>query len=628
MNQDIRIILEKLEYCLKNDTYEGLETQSIELKPSLPNVKGKEAKSIYQSINAFLNTKGGIIIIGIKDWNNKTPKRYELKGYIEEYENPLKAVEQKFTIFRNSAEYKNISNYLQYEIIDFLSQRICILYVNELPEDEKFVYFEQVAYKRVLTGDTEIQADEIEKHEAYKEELKGRRELLPVEGATIEDISIDKINDYIYQINRRNQLHNTKPNLESAIPFLIQKMFLLKATEQPTVLGMLVCGNNPETFLGLRATVRVFLHSKIKAADDKDQYTGNVLDLMRRSLSFVLKSIQVGVTRDEAGKDVAEYPENLISESINNALAHRDYKMDDYVRVVVRPNEHIEITNPGSFKTQLVIQELRQDLPFRRIIPASKPTNPNLAQVLSIFAKWEGLGNGMAGLVSAALESKTDVPYYKFNTSDSLSLYINKGKLIDDSINLIFEIYEGYIRKKLKGNPFSNAMKEAFAYLYKSQLLNQKGYYTILLTSDNNHEDAIENLCSAGLIYRHPKSPVYHDVFMVDNAFIQTHFGEKMLEVFGIEYERLNPEQQSLLQLIYQYNTFNETGKITANKAGNILWFRKHKFVANQKEYDAFKRKIRTQFNQLEIKKFITREGKSVHTHYMINSDFLKNRLF
>jgi predicted HTH transcriptional regulator len=48
-----------------------------------------------------------------------------------------------------------------------------------------------------------------------------------------------------------------------------------------------------------------------------------------------------------------EYPEKLIRETINNALAHRDYTMDNFVTVTVEPNRYIEIKNPGSFKEKL-----------------------------------------------------------------------------------------------------------------------------------------------------------------------------------------------------------------------------------------------------------------------------------
>ncbi|MEP7169708.1 MAG: hypothetical protein ABI855_10095, partial [Bacteroidota bacterium] len=544
---------------------------------------------------------------------------YEFKGYKEEYEGPLKSIQNKFT--DKNGVVKSVSELIQYEIVDFLDGRVCILYINELSDEDKFLYFNSKAFKRTLTGDHEISKETEAAQEEYKAEIKGRRELLPVPNATLENIDLNKLNEYIVRLNSKNHIHNLKSDLKMAMPFLVQKKFVINENEI-TTLGMLVCGSRPDEFLGFKAMVRCFLHTQIKAADDKSELGGNILDLMQRSLAFVLKSIQVGITRVDSGKDIAEYPEGLISESINNALAHRDYKIDDYVKIVITPNEHIEISNPGTFKQQLIVEELNDEIPFRRIIPSSKPINPNLAQVLSVFSKWEGLGNGMANLVRDALSSKTDLPYYKFDTSEKLSLFINKGKLLDDEMNLMFEIYNDYINQKLDGEAFTDEMKEAFSYLYKSELQNQKGYYTILLTSDNNHFDSIQKLLKAKLISRHNKSPKYYDIYVTDRVFFTHNFGSKLMEVFGEAYNHLKADYKTLLQLIYQYNLYNKSKHISASKASNILWFRQNKFIRNQKEFDDFKRRTRTQFNNLEKKKYVIRKGQSVHTTYELITNY------
>jgi predicted HTH transcriptional regulator len=121
MNKEIKNILDTIEHCLKNNSYEAVETERVELKPSLPNEKGKEAISVYQSINAFLNTKGGFLLLGIKDVNNTTPNRYEFKGYKEEFESPIKAVENKFTTIEQRDF--DVSPYIQYEIVDFYNDK-------------------------------------------------------------------------------------------------------------------------------------------------------------------------------------------------------------------------------------------------------------------------------------------------------------------------------------------------------------------------------------------------------------------------------------------------------------------------------------------------------------------------
>ena len=622
MNNEVENILNKIQNCIISSKYEAIETEKFELKPSMPNEKDDNAKAIYVSANSFLNNYGGWIIIGVEDINNKIPKRYEFKGYREEYEGSLKSLSRKFTDKYNKEI--DVSDYIKHEIVDFMGGRICILYIEELPDDEKYVFFKSHAYKRVITGESKISESDIQKWEEYKVEIKDRRELIVVANAKLSDIDINKLNEYIHRLNTKNHIHNLMPDLKSAMAFLTQKKFVINENEI-TTLGMLVCGHSPEVFLDFRAMTRCFLKTPLKAAEDKGEFAGNILDLMQKSLAFVLKSIQVGITRDESGKDIAEYPESLISESINNALAHRDYKIDDYVRIVIKPNENIEISNPGTFKQQLLIEEFNHEIPFRRIIPSSKPINPNLAQVLSIFSKWEGLGNGMANLVREAINNKTDIPFYKFDTVERLSLFINKGKLLDDEMELLFEIYDGYINEKLNGQALNTEMKEAFSYLYKSELKNNQGFYTILLSQDNNHFNSLQKLINANLIFRHPLSPKYYNIYVVDRAFFVTNFGNILIELFSNAYNLLTAEYKELLQLIYQYNKYNKKKQITASKASNILWFKMHKFIHNEKEFGNHKRKIRTQFNNLEKRNFIIRNGQGAHTSYSINLNFEKS---
>ncbi len=93
--KEIDKILNNIEHCITNDYYLSAETEKIELKPTPPSMK--EAHSLLQSVCAFMNTDGGMIIVGIKDNNKGDKKNYELKGYKEDFEGNLKLLGQQFT---------------------------------------------------------------------------------------------------------------------------------------------------------------------------------------------------------------------------------------------------------------------------------------------------------------------------------------------------------------------------------------------------------------------------------------------------------------------------------------------------------------------------------------------------
>ena len=89
-------VLDRIEDCIINNRYESVETEVIELKPTPPHLAG--AKSLLQSVCAFMNTNGGILILGIRENNNVTPKNYEVKGYKEDSENVIKSFGKQFGI--------------------------------------------------------------------------------------------------------------------------------------------------------------------------------------------------------------------------------------------------------------------------------------------------------------------------------------------------------------------------------------------------------------------------------------------------------------------------------------------------------------------------------------------------
>ncbi len=118
-------------------------------------------------------------------------------------------------------------------------------------------------------------------------------------------------------------------------------------------------------------------------------------------------------------------------ETVNNALAHRDYSVNKQAIIAIKPGIHIAIRNPGAFRSHLLIESPDHAIPLRRIIPEAKPRNPKLADVLRVYRKWEGRGIGMATLVNLCLENQIDLPYYRF-FSQEVCLHLCAGRLVDE----------------------------------------------------------------------------------------------------------------------------------------------------------------------------------------------------
>ena len=399
--------------------------------------------------------------------------------------------------------------------------------------------------------------------------------------------------------------------------------------KQPTLLGMLTCGKNPEDFLFNRCQVDCYIDhpSKELITRSRKLLMDTVINLMEEAERFVIQNIDTGISIEKSGSATYEYPLELIRESINNSLAHRDYSIDKFITIKIIPKRQIEIRNPGRFKQQLRVElDVRGKNPVRRIIPGdSQANNPRLADILKVFNKWEGQGIGMATLTGACLHNEIDLPYYNFLSADELSLIIPSGKLVDKQMESLFETYSGYFKKRLNGDNLTVEQKRVLAYFYKSESANKFFRYTILLTKDNNHLDAIRSLIEAELIFPHPKSDNINPVYLVDRQLFQNNFYSELSDQFGERFTSLKSDSKEILNLIYETNNFSDDPYLSANQVGTILWIRQ----GNENVIDGFedfKRKVRYIVSQLEKKKFIIR--KSGNPKYLINDSYSEETLF
>jgi len=606
-------ILKQIENSLISGDFKSVETEKIELKDLSTGEKWKE---LYISTCAFLNADGGIIIIGINEKGNQ----YKLTGFDDNNEGKVKELPQKFTDeYGNELDLKEF--FPAFELHDLLDKRVCVVYVDKLPEDEKFAFYDGVAYERKLTGDHKITDDSITAQRERKEELQTARELTTVESATLDDLDVDKLNNYLILLNRDVRIESLKADITSALSFLTRKSFV--RNNLPTLLGMLVCGNYIDDFIERRCQVDCFVDSKLQVAQSKKVLKDNIIPLMESAFNFVINNIQVGVSYEKGGQELPEYPEQLIREIINNALAHRDYAVNRFVNVIIKPNQSIEVRNPGRFRQDQKIID-NQDIKIRRIIPIAKAINPKLADILKVFDKWEGRGLGMASLTNACLDNEINVPYYLFHSENDISLIVPKGKVYDEEAKLWLDGFSGYIYEKLNRRELTDEEKIILTYLYKTEKLNKQEKYTILLTADNNHFAVISDLEEKGLIYRHPSSPTIYPIYLVDRTLSQTDFAQELYNLFGSHYDVLSNDYKEVLNTIYLHNNFSKTKTVTAYSISAYLYFKKNVIVADEKDYQNYKRKIRNIFNRLEEKDFITNLNKNnpYKPEYTINSSF------
>lgn len=608
-------ILQKLENSIGSQIYEPIETEKLEIK-DLSN--GTDWTELYKSINAFLNTQGGIVIIGIKE--DSTSKRYKFTGFSPNNESKIKELPKRFT--SNEKKEINLSEYIRPEAIEirpFLTGHVCLVFVEKLPEEQKYVYYKDKAYERQMTGDRQISPEKIRAKHEQLIEIRNAQELQPVSDAALTDLSIDKLNEYITLLNTGIKIESLKANIESAKPFLYRKKFV--RNDAPTLLGMLVCGQHIYDFIEGRCQVDCYMQNRIEIASDKKVYKENIIDLMESCVAFIFNKIETGISTDKGGRTLFEYPERVIRETVNNALAHRDYSNPKFSNITIVPNQYIEIRNPGRFRQEQLVN-IQNVITIKRIIPIPKAQNPNLADILKTYDKWEGKGWGMSTLTNFALDNAIDVPYYRLYTENDIGLFIQKGKVLDEEMELWLKSFSKYILTKTKGRELNEEQKTVLAYFYKSEKLNALEKYTVNLTPDNNHFAAIKQLEQWGLVTLLPESTPYLHLYSVDRTLTKTEFSEEMRAIFGDNYNHLKNEAKQVLETIYLHNKYSLIQTVSASLIGSYLYTQQKMPATDINVFNNFKRKIRAIVNQLEKKELICRLKQK--PDYVINEDFNK----
>ncbi|MCH8553898.1 MAG: putative DNA binding domain-containing protein [Schleiferiaceae bacterium] len=602
----IKQALENIERSIDSNQFIDVEKTKIELKDL--STKG-DWNSLKETICAYLNTDGGLVIAGVRERD----KKYMFSGF--ERNNESKIIDLQKVVFQNdNGVFLDLSNniYFDYYSINRGEKTfdLMVIAVYPLSDDLKYVSYNERYFERKLTQDKIIPISKINQQKEYKQELEYAKEISPVETATINDLSIDKINNYINLLNREIRSETLKPSLSKAKPFLSNQHFVKEDTV--TLLGMLICGADPFHFLASRVEVNAYYDTSSDIGKDKKIFRTDVLSLMEESFRYVWGNIKINRTIAEGGKSEPEYPEKLIRETINNALAHRDYSKDNFVTIRVEPGQFIEIKNPGSFKEKIRILYTESTIEIRRIIPGiPESKNPKLASVLKVFDKIENQGRGMASLVNGALENKIDLPYYDIK-DEMISLIIPTGKLVDDFINTWLKGFEKYIELKIKAK-LTYEHKAVLAYFYKSELQNRKRYFTILLSESNNHFEVIDELRRNGLLYEHEASTEQTPIYVLDRVLVKTDFRDELTEKMGLTFIGLEQVAKEILNLTYLFTKYNDQ----ALKAAEItpeVYRRIHGGEVVGQTYESLGRKVRAVCNQLVKEGVLKKDAKSAYS--------------
>jgi ATP-dependent DNA helicase RecG len=320
------------------------ENSRLQLKENVTN-----AVSISQEIVAFANSSGGILIIGVGD------KAGEVKGLsfqdIQRINNLLSTA---------SGDHVKSPVIIKTETVEVTGKHVIVATIPEgadkpYTDKDGLIFIKNGSDKRKVTSREELSRLLQSSGNLYAEEM-----LLPQA-----DISryLDKDRFSEFFENRYHAL----PEWEN-LPKLIENLRLGREGKL-NIAGALLFGLDVRHLLpAFYITATWFRGNELGGSEywRSDNLFGTLKSQFQQGFEFIYAKLD----KPQNGKDfnsigAAEIPEVVIKELLINALIHRDYFIQDSVKLLVFDNR-IEIKSPGKLPNNLTETEIRLGISRRR----------------------------------------------------------------------------------------------------------------------------------------------------------------------------------------------------------------------------------------------------------------------
>jgi ATP-dependent DNA helicase RecG len=210
-----------------------------------------------------------------------------------------------------------------------------------------------------------------------------------VPGASKEDFSRDMIEEYLTKRAER-----TKRPYNGKVDELLREIGAITAEGKPTVAGILLFSEYPQQWLPQSSVVFAKFvgttprgESGLAGYTRREELTGPLPRLIEASWNLIWSEMAVSaVVKGLEREEKTEYPQFAVREAIVNAICHRDYRLRGR-RIELRMySDRLEVISPGGLPGFITVENIK-DEHFSR--------NPRIVNGLFQWGYIEELGLGI-----------------------------------------------------------------------------------------------------------------------------------------------------------------------------------------------------------------------------------------
>lgn len=370
---DVKMNQDELSELLKKG-----ESETVEFKENLD-------KEAIETVGAFANTNGGIILIGVFD-SGKVNGIQIGKGTLNDWTNQISL----------STEPRIIPEIEQNEIE---TKSVVIIRIKEFPI--KPVSVKGRCFRRVGTSNRMMTPQEIAQMHLHSTGMSW--DAFPSRDASIDDIDFEKVKRYIKKANvtGRRKIEDDENSLQ-----VLEKLELIREG-LPTWAAILLFRKDSKRFLSQAALHCGRFKEETIVIDDRMIET-TIIEQIEEVMDFIRKNTNVRfvITGKPERDEIWDYPLESLREAVVNAVCHRDYADNSEIQLKIYDNR-LTIWNPGGLPFGMTINELYNPN------HSSKLRNKLIGQTFYDIELIEKYGSGIGRIISACKKAGLPIPVFE-----------------------------------------------------------------------------------------------------------------------------------------------------------------------------------------------------------------------